>query len=404
MAFFAVNLDKLPACATPSEALVRLMASGGYERLGRGAKLAERGLEHQEVRDATTARYKLLDALRPHSLPRTSFCRRKRVQPTVQIQLHFDGSVRFAGLETCGSVWGCPCCAARIYAERSGEVTLFAETWRAAGGYTYMASFTLRHGIGDDLERTRTGLANAWRRFWQGRSAKEQREGWSIRHWVRAVEVTFSFDNGWHPHIHVLFATDRVLTEQDEREMALAWQECVRRELGPENEPTLSHGVKLTVSTNASYLEKLGLEIAQIASKTPKLPGHRTPWQIGQNAAEGDAKSVQLWRHYVAAMKGARQLTWSVGTKQAFHIKHATDEDIANDANPPEGGVAHIMAEFEGRTWDQYARTIRHWTSIVVAAAMHRYALTELAKLPGVLARSPPGRVQRPQTANPPAD
>lgn len=371
--------------------MVTRLRQVGASRVGR---VGRADTEHQEaLRTAVVDRYRALDAIRRHSLRRTSFCRRKRIAATVQLQLGSDGRPHFSGLETCGSVWACPVCAAIIMAERAREVTTFAERWREEGGHTYMLTCTISHGLGHDLEAMRKGLAEAWRRFWQGRAAQERRRAWDIAHTVRSVEVTHG-PHGWHPHTHTLLGTRRKLTESDRYEMAMAWKAAVRAVLGSDHEPNVQNGVQLTESRQAEYLVKLGLETAQILTKGAHA-GHRTSWQIMHDAAAGDARSVSLWRQYTQAMLGARQLTWSRGTKRHFHLRNKTDKQIVDDDNP-HSPVTHVMAEFQGKTWDAYSRRIRFWTSSVVAAAYSETPYSALRRLPGVKERSPPGIV-RPQ-------
>ena len=372
-----------------SSPMVTRLRQVGASRVGR---LGRADTEHQEfLRRAVVDRYRALDAIRRHSLRRTSFCRRKRIAATVQVQLGEDGRPHFSGLETCGSVWGCPVCASIIMAERASEVTTFAERYREDGGHTYMLTCTISHGLGSNLRAMRQGLAQAWRRFWQGRAAQERRRAWGIEHTVRAVEVTHG-PHGWHPHTHTLLGSSRKLTESDRYEMAVAWRSAVRAVLGSDHEPNLENGVHLTETTRAEYLAKLGLETASILTKGAHA-GHRTSWQIMHDAVAGDPRSVTLWRQYTCAMHGARQLTWSRGTKRAFKIRNRTDREIvAGEEN--QGSVTHVMCEYDGQTWDAYSRTIRFWTSTVVAAAYSSTSYSDLLKLPGAKERSPPGIVR----------
>ena len=388
----------LDSSADSSPILTRLKQTAG-SGVGRMRRLAESELEHDELmRRATIQRYQALDAIRPHSLRRTSFCRRKRIAPTVQIQRGEDGKPHFSGLETCSSVWACPVCAAIIMAERAHEVTSFANSWREQGGETYMLTCTISHGMGDNLRLMREGLAHAWRRFWQGRAGQERRRAMGIEHTIRAVEVTHG-PNGWHPHVHTFLGTNRKLCDADRYEIAVAWQAAVRAVLGSDHEPNLENGVHLTESIHAEYLAKLGLETAHILSKQAR-GGHRTSWQIMHDAVAGDAESVGLWRQYTQSMHGARQLTWSRGTKRWARLAERSDEELVDaetgEVLGDEGAVLHVIAEFEGKTWDQYSKTIRYWTTTVVAAALGHRPYSELAGMPGVRERSPPGIV-RPQ-------
>jgi hypothetical protein len=55
------------------------------------------------------------------------------------------GAARFAGLQSCHSVWSCPICQARIRAARSVELERAALAWLKAGHGLYMATLTVPH-------------------------------------------------------------------------------------------------------------------------------------------------------------------------------------------------------------------------------------------------------------------
>jgi hypothetical protein len=55
------------------------------------------------------------------------------------------GAARFAGLQSCHSVWACPICQARIRAARAVELERAALAWLKAGHGLYMATLTVPH-------------------------------------------------------------------------------------------------------------------------------------------------------------------------------------------------------------------------------------------------------------------
>ena len=50
----------------------------------------------------------------------------------------------FAGLATCGSVWACPVCAAKVAAERAGELGAVLTAAGEAGHQVAMVTLTVR--------------------------------------------------------------------------------------------------------------------------------------------------------------------------------------------------------------------------------------------------------------------
>lgn len=339
------------------------------------------------VKPAVT-RAELLDALRGYSSPRTARCRSKRISGSVQV--HRKGErVSILGLETCGSVWACPCCAARIYARRAAELGQAFDLWQSSE--PTMVTLTVRHNAGDELERLRRGLAKAWEFLWRGRAGMARRKAWGIRHWVRAVEVSHG-KNGWHPHIHAfVFAMHPLTAESTKRELALAWRRAVVKALGFKFRPSVRRGTDIQPRGSArAYLSKMGLEIHSI-TKEGRKPGYRSPWQIAQDAARGDRRAASLWQTYVRAMYGARQLTWSRGAKVRFGLKDVSDDSAAKE----DGEVQQLLVHWKGDAWDRH-RWQPGWLARVVRAAHSELPMTELSALPGARSTGPPGSVVYP--------
>lgn len=349
-------------------------------------------IDPESARANSLERYRLLGALRPFSLQRTASCRRKRVCHTVQIQRRADGGYQLAGCETCASVWGCPCCASKIYAGRALEVQQCLRLWQnEPTHYGAMLTLTVAHEYGDSLKRMRKGLSHAWRLMWQGKAAQAIKARLGIAHYVRAVEVTHG-RNGWHPHLHVLLFTTRKLDEYHQDELAERWQACVIRALGIAARPDKVHGCNLSHDFRDDYIAKLGLEITDIENKRGKR-GSKTPWTLAHEAADGSTPARHLWETYVHEMKGARQLTWSRGTKRHFGLIDVTDDELSSDGVPITEGIAGVLGEWSGIDWDVCCREFADWTSRVIAAATSEFPLTALGALPRIRAVSPPGVV-----------
>ncbi len=322
------------------------------------------------------AAWALLGGLRRHSRERTRRCRIKRIG-NVSVQVTSDGkTVTTAGVESCNSVWGCPVCAEAIYLGRADEVTQAIQEWksRGKGHRVVMITLTVRHERTDDLRRLRRGLANAWRAFWQGRKAKQLRIDLGIVHHVRALEPTYG-PNGWHPHLHVLAFVEGNWASQDDDtaeptwtdaqifDLRERWADCVERTLGVYRVPTIEHGLQVTISHLSDYLCKLGLEITTITHKVGRVPGHRTPWQIAEQATLGDYQSAKLWRQYTEAMLSARQLTWTKNAKKDLKVNERTDAELAN----PEPKRPQVVVTIQGWLWDRLTR-IPTWLPAFMAA------------------------------------
>jgi hypothetical protein len=197
-------------------------------------------------------------------------------------------------------------CSANIRAKRAERVARAIEAGGGAAEWT-MLTVTLRHHNGLALKDSLSGLMLAWRRTRQGGRIQriwKQRVSASIR----GVEVTHG-ENGWHPHVHVLVRTSS--WQPHEREALLTrWKQQVLRVLGKDCLPN-EHGLHWSDERGgnvASYLAKLGLEVAGIGKSETRLPGSRSHWHVADDAAGGDILSERLWSEFRDATKGRRML------------------------------------------------------------------------------------------------
>ena len=334
-------------------------------------------------------RYELLDDLRTISTKRTRTCGRKRISNTVQFSTR-DGVVKFTGVEHCCNIHGCPVCAAKLYARRGLEVDTMVDLWIGPGehrigpepAWAGMITLTIRHGLGDELAVTQRGLADAFRYLFSGRAGQELKRELKLEHYVRSYESTLG-PNGWHPHLHVVTLCTEPPSPDTLRRLRERWRDCVERALGSSHTPALDIGcdVRPLVNGKGSYITKMGLEVAGGYDTKAASHGNRTYWQVAKDAAQGDRRSIALWKEAQKALFGTRQLTWSRGTRGKFGLPDlddaallasSTDESTEGSSSNAEPGAATppepMRLEIAGTTWDAGCRRDRRFLTRVVAA------------------------------------
>jgi len=257
------------------------------------------------------------------------------------ISKNADGHAHFHGIGSCGDVWACPVCSQRISEGRRGEVLHAMSEHRAAGGVAVLLTTTFAHTRNDDLAGMVNGFTGALSDMKGGRAFKKIMDGLGCIGKIRALEVTHSEANGWHPHSHeILFLEGAVTPERlqaAEGEIFQQWRKyAVKHGLG---EPSREHGVDLKYRESdgengqeavGAYVSKWGYELTY-AHKKQGRQGGRSPWAILRDIADKYTyRDVQLYREYAAAFKGKAQLFWSRGLKDRFEVEAMNDAEMAD--------------------------------------------------------------------------
>jgi hypothetical protein len=312
---------------------------------------AASGLEHNakiasQRGQARRERMRLRAQLRGFTtLARVAKCGRCRCSDSgVTLVQRPDGGAHYRGLTTCGSVWLCPVCAAKVQHKRAAELAAAIRAHQARGGSVVFLTLTARHGAGDDLGHLHRSVTRGYSSLWTGRGRLSA--GLPIVGHIRALEVTHGA-NGWHPHIHALVFVDGVMTPDDVAALqGLAfgrWRDSLVRDGygAPLAEHCRAELVRPDTAGLSQYLTKIGSTSAgyEVASNVTKKAraGQRSSWQLLQDAADGDADALTLWATFEAGMKGARQLQWSRGLRAKLALAPArSDEEIAADDVAPD--------------------------------------------------------------------
>lgn len=275
-----------------------------------------------------------------------------------------DGVAHYSGLQTCGSVWSCPSCAAKIRQSRADELETAIESWLANGGGIEFVTLTVPHGLGDDLGQLFDLVADGWRKgLLSGRWAKGIRRSWKIPAWVRTIEVTYG-KHGWHPHIHALLFTK---TPWDGRQRAARgrrlfdkWADFVRKTRGVECSADAFRIVGGGAGAGA-YIAKLqegsrwslGVEFMRGDLKTAR-GSSVTPFEFIAPAHDGEAWALHRWWEWEEVTRGRRCMSWSVGARKVLGLveDEQTDDELAAEEI---GGT--IVCGLTGEAWARVRRT-----------------------------------------------
>ena len=245
------------------------------------------------------------------------------------------GTASYSGLQTCGSVWVCPVCAAKISERRRVELVSAIDQHKKNGGEVLLLTLTNPHHLGDKLADVLEGQKKALSFFNCCKAAVNLNAEIGYIGQVRALEVTHGrrrqINNGWHPHYHILLFVQsgldliplrRKYYERWAKACEKAWLKV----------PDYEHGLRLDDGGQAAkYASKWGLESELTKGHTKKSTDGETPWDfLRAVASDKDRQAMALFREFAETFKGKRQLFWSHGLKKQFSIGEATDEELAD--------------------------------------------------------------------------
>lgn len=285
-----------------------------------------------------------------------------------------DKSCSYHSLAVCGSVWTCPICSLKINLKRREQIRESYKAIREIDGAAYMLTFTIKHGIGDDIKSLLRKYKDAMQIFQKSHEYKEVTRSKALKKpranslnflnylgRISALEVTHSKRNGWHPHEHHLWFFERELTNKEvsdvRNRLFSAWKKaCVEVSL-PAPRKTIKVGgkikhlgVDMRRALNAEeYLTKYGQfdadgnvrerrwgpenELAGSHVKAAGLKGS-TPFQLLADAVKGDVYARERFVEFSEAFKGKHQLHFSQKLNDFLKERavdvNATDQEISD--------------------------------------------------------------------------
>ncbi len=253
------------------------------------------------------------------------------------------GVAYWRGVQTCGSVWCCPVCQAKIRNGRAIEISEFTAEWIRRGGEVYMVTLTAPHDLGMALSLLMVLISNAFTSVIAGGAWVKLRDQLGIAGCIRALEVTYG-ENGWHPHLHVLVYCRDPLDAAGLAAFTLHFQRKWDRFVTKAGyrAPSAQHGVRVERCYNgggaADYICKTqdgrnpGNEMARSDMKTSR-DGHRMPFDILAAAGTGERAELELWWEYEQATFRRRCITWSPVLRELrqewLNAEDKTDDELA---------------------------------------------------------------------------
>jgi hypothetical protein len=281
-------------------------------------------------------------------------------------------SASYGGLQTCGSVWACPVCAAKIAERRRVEIQTAMAAHVAVGGNFALLTLTIPHQVVDVLPDLLQKLASAKARFLGHRAVRRVLGEMGFVGQISALEVTHGRksgrNNGWHPHPHILLFTryGGGIDPHWTSALYVLWSAaCQSVGLGL---PSRAHGIRLDDGRKAAaYVSKWGLEDEITKGHTKKSAHGETPFDFLRAivADSGDKQAARLFVEFARAFKGKQQLLWSRGLKELYRVEETSDEDLAGKQDE----LAALLGTIGEHEWRQVLRAEARGIVLMLAVA-----------------------------------
>lgn len=253
-----------------------------------------------------------------------------------------------AGVMTCGSVWVCAVCGAKVRTRRGLEVEAAAATWTVMhDGQLAMLTLTVRHFERMPLELVRRAVSDGWRKLQMRKEWRALRS--MLSGTVKGLEVTHG-RNGWHVHVHLLMFVDRDSSvsevERLSSELYGPWADLSEQVLGVA--PDDRHGVHLLWldAVASKYVSKIGAEITR---SDMKAGATRSPLEFLDDVGRGDLDAMRLFNEYGNGMFRAHALDFSPGLRKLLSLEaEKSDEELAAQVEDGE-----VICFVDGREWNR---------------------------------------------------
>lgn len=278
--------------------------------------------------------------------------REKNSGVDIHHSVKFD-SYHYANLVTCGSVWTCPVCAAKITERRRQELVHVIDEAVLRGNSVLLLTLTVPHYFGQSCKEVTEKISYAKYLIQNRKTWKSLMRLFKLFGDIRSLEVTHG-KNGWHPHFHCLLFFDKQKFSKFElinlqNQILACWQKaCLSAGLPLPN----SHGVTIQATSKgvADYVQKWGIDYEMTKGHTKQgREAGCSPFGLLADYLAGDLEAGRLFQEFAKVFKGKRQLVYSRGLRSMFGLneKMLTDEELAEQQTED----AQLFASLSLNVW-----------------------------------------------------
>lgn len=254
----------------------------------------------------------------------------------------------FGGLEHCRNVWICPICSIKISEKRRQELKTAISNAKNNNLSIVMMTLTAPHYKGSSLDYLISKMQEAYTKSFRDTSGKEFLKKFNIIGRIRALEVTYGEENGFHPHFHILLFFKKnqkfTVTEMENNFYSIWENSCLKKGLG---KPNFKNGIKIDDAYTGigNYISKWGIDSEMTKGHLKKSSaGHSMFDLLRLYILTKEDKYIRTWMIFAKAFKGKKQLHWSKGLKNIL----LPDEQYSIGSR---NNLSYMLMEFSHDDW-----------------------------------------------------
>ncbi|MGL2966080.1 protein rep [Flavobacterium sp. XGLA_31] len=305
-----------------------------------------------KMRNVAKGNYTLQET-REKRKPRIQFCGysvHSNDNSPITLKKTVDNSFYFEGVASCGSFWRCPVCAVKIAEQRKKVIETLVQSHFNSGAKLGFITLTVRHKRTQRLTENLDKILGNYRAFQNTKFFQNMRANSGYIGQVKTLEVTFTKQGGWHPHLHLLYFYDKNSDVKEieamQKRLLSKWAKYQTKQYGKNNALVKSQNQQIvdTQKKIAGYMVKYDIasEMTSFTSKTSKSYDGLTPFTALGKLAVNDYKDVNekhllkgIYSEFVETMQGKHYISVSNSLKLMYSNElkdlQKTDEEIVNE-------------------------------------------------------------------------
>lgn len=234
---------------------------------------------------------------------------------TYKISSYADVDKRVKGANYC-NLRLCPLCSSRKAKKAASRLSNALRLCEKAhpGCQFIFLTLTIKNVSMGELSKAITQLTSAWYRFMQQRKVER-----AVKGWFRAIEITYSDKNGFHPHIHAILAVEHDYFNHSsgkyitQPEWVDRWQKALRVDYKP------SVNIKKTSAKGSGRKPNKAVDAALEAAKYSVKDSEYLDYK------RSDKENARIVAEYTQALMKRRVTAYGGWLKDFSNVPEDTD-------------------------------------------------------------------------------